>query len=471
MKSKKSIKSILIIAILGIVSLFFINRSLAANTAKISVETANLREEANSNSKILELLSLNDEVEVLEKSGEWYKVKVKGIIGYLRNDLIKVNEEQVQNQTETTSSEKKNNENSELLKNENTDKEQTVAKANDSEKKVENKEIILGKQKIAEDTKLKIVPAINATDIVELKKDEEVEVTESINGWVCVETQVTKGWIRQERLKKEDVVESNQDKEQEKLEEENKQEQNEKKEEQKTQNVEQEKKSSNDTVIKTLYVSSASVNMRKSASTSSEVITTVPLNTTVDVYEEANGWSKVKVNGKEGYISSSLLSTTKRETSRSLETPRREENTSENSENEEKTNTEQTTESKLSASSGEGSSVVDTAMSYIGSKYVYGGANPSGFDCSGFTSYIYKQYGVSLNRTAAGQYSNGTAVSRDDLQAGDLVMFGKSGINHVGIYIGNGQIVHAANPSRGVTTDTINSGYYNNNYVGARRVM
>lgn len=471
MKSKKSIKSILIMAILGIISLFFINRSLAANTAKISVETANLREEANSNSKILELLSLNDEVEVLEKSGEWYKVKAKGITGYLRNDLIKVNEEQAQNQTETTSSEKTNTENSELVKNENTDKEQTVEKASDSEKKEDNQEIKLGKQTIAEDTKLKIVPAINATDIIEVKKDEEVEVTEIINGWVCVETQVTKGWIRQERIKKEETVESNQEKEQEQDKEENKQEQNEKKEEQQKQNVEQENKSNTDTVIKTLYVNSSSVNMRKGASTSSEVVTTVSLNTAVDVYEEANGWSKVKVNGKEGYISSSLLSTTKRETSRSLETPRREESVSDNSSNEENTNTETETESNTTSSSGGNSSVVDTAMSYIGSKYVYGGSTPSGFDCSGFTSYIYKQYGVNLNRTAAGQYSNGTAVSRDDLQAGDLVMFGKSGINHVGIYIGNGQIVHAANPSRGVTTDTINSGYYNNNYVGARRVM
>ena len=469
MKSKKSIKSILIMAILGIISLFFINRSLAANTAKISVETANLREEANSNSKILELLSLNDEVEVLEKSGDWYKVKVKGITGYLRNDLIKVNEEQAQNQTETTSSEKTNTENSELVKNENTDKEQTVEKASDSEKKEDNQEIKLGKQTIAEDTKLKIVPAINATDIIEVKKDEEVEVTEIINGWICVETQVTKGWIRQERIKKEETVESNQEKEQEQDKEENKQEQNEKKEEQQTQNVEQENESNTDTVIKTLYVNSSSVNMRKGASTSSEVVTTVSLNTSVDVYEEANGWSKVKVNGKEGYISSSLLSTTKRETSRSLETPRREESVSDNSSNEGNTNTE--TESNTASSSKGNSSVVDTAMSYIGSKYVYGGSTPSGFDCSGFTSYIYKQYGVNLNRTAAGQYSNGTAVSRDDLQAGDLVMFGKSGINHVGIYIGNGQIVHAANPSRGVTTDTINSGYYNNNYVGARRVM
>ena len=136
------------------------------------------------------------------------------------------------------------------------------------------------------------------------------------------------------------------------------------------------------------------------------------------------------------------------------------------------TQTQDTTASTTSSASSSGAAVVAKAKSYIGYKYVYGGSSPStGFDCSGFTSYIYKQFGVSLNRTAAGQYSNGTAVSRANLQPGDLVMFGKSGINHVGIYIGGGMIVHAENKTTGVTTDTINSGYYNNNYVGARRIF
>ena len=184
----------------------------------------------------------------------------------------------------------------------------------------------------------------------------------------------------------------------------------------------------------------------------------------VDVYSEEGGWSKVKVSGKEGYISTSLLADKKKETSRASDTPR--------STNNQPATSESKANTTSSAPIGQnGGSVVETAKSYIGkAKYVYGASGPSSFDCSGFTSYVYKQYGVSLNRTAAGQYSNGVAVSKDQLQPGDLVMFGKSGINHVGIYIGGGQMVHAANPSRGVTTDTINSGYYGNSYVGARRV-
>lgn len=420
-----NIKSIVIMAAIGIISLFFINMSLAVSTGKINVETANLRETADENAKILEQLSMNEEVEVIEETGDWYKVKAKGITGYLRQDLITVNGEVANNNTTS-------NHTTTDTTVENPEITQTVS--------TEEKDIELGKQKVKEDTKLKIVPVINATDTIEVKKEEEVNVIEIINGWACVETQTTKGWIRKEKLQKE--------------------EQQAEQTTETTQEQPQEAKKETQTVIKTLYVNATTVNLRKEANTSSEIVTNLSVNTAVDVIAELDGWSQVKVNGKEGYISSSLLSTTKQETSRSTTTPRT-------------TTTQQTqaTETTTSVPSGKGSTIVETAQQYIGCKYVYGGTTPSGFDCSGFTSYVYKLHGVSLSRTAAGQYSNGVAVARSDLQPGDLVMFGKSGINHVGIYIGGGRMVHAANPSRGVTTDTINSGYYNINYVGARRII
>ena len=477
MKSKKSIKSILIMAILGIFSLFFINMSFAANTAKINVEVANLREEANENSKVLEQLSLNEKVDIIEKNGNWYKIKVRGITGFVRQDLITLNDEQTGDTSENNIFNSQND--SEANKNENTVNEQTVETSSNSLNVKDDNEIKLGKQKISEDTKLKIVPAINATDITEVKKGDEVEVTEIINGWVCIETQTAKGWIRKEKIQKEDN--QNETQNQEDVKNEQQDENTENKEEQQTEEDSQSNNQKSNTVIKTLYINSSAVNMRKEASTQSEVLKTLTLNTSVDVYEEANGWSRVKVDGKEGYISSSLLSATQRETSRSAEAPRTTTPTEEidndepsnvsETNNSEEQQVEETNSSTVESSSG--SSVVDTAMSFIGSKYVYGGASPSGFDCSGFTSYIYKQYGVNLNRTATGQYQNGVAVDRDNLQAGDLIIFGKSesSISHVGIYMGDGMIVHAANPSRGVTTDTIESGYYDRNYVGARRVM
>lgn len=427
MKRKRNIKSIVLLAALGIATLFFINISFASTNAKVNVETANLRESADENSKILEQLSQGQEVEIVEKSSDWYKVKVKGMTGYLRQDLLTVEEKNTVNANTTTSSEEK-------AEVETTKNEETKTTDTDTEEK---------SKIIVEDTKLKIVPSINATDIIEVKKDEEVIITETINDWVCVQTKTTKGWIYKEKLKsKEDKKEEKQTTEQNQVVEESK--------------------------LKTLYIGSESVNLRKEANTNSEVVTKLSLNTAVDVYAEENGWSKVKVNGNEGYISSSLLSEKKKETSRSLETPRTK--TSENSSENTKTSQEKETATTVPVS-GKGATAVETAKKYIGCSYVYGASGPSSFDCSGFTSYVFKQHGISLNRTAAGQYSNGVAVSRNQLQPGDLVMFGKSGINHVGIYIGGGQIVHAANKSRGVTTDTINSGYYNNNYVGARRVM
>ncbi len=221
-------------------------------------------------------------------------------------------------------------------------------------------------------------------------------------------------------------------------------------------------------MLKTLYVNTETVNLRQEANTTSEIVSRLKLNTTVEVYEELDGWYRVKVEGKAGYISSSLLSDKKQEvTSRSSTTPRQNNNTNTNKPAETQSAPSQTNQT----TSKKGATVVQTASNYIGSSYVYGAAGPNSFDCSGFTSYVYRQHGINLNRTAAGQYSNGTAVARSNLQPGDLVMFGKSGINHVGIYIGGGNIVHAANRQRGVTIDTINSGYYNNNYVGARRVI
>jgi len=428
MKNKKGIKNILIVTAMVITSLFFINMSLAANTAKVTVETANLRETPDENSKILEQLSLNKEVEIIEKDGEWYKVTVDNITGYIRQDLIAVTEEvnNTQDENNITSTQEEQNVENEV--------EQT------------EEEIELGKNIIEQNVRLKIVPVINATETIEVKKDEEVNVTEIINGWVCVETQNTKGWIRKENI----LTKAEQAKqEQERL----------AKEE-----AEKQAQSTANTT-KTMYIKEATVNVRREPNTSSEIVTSLQMNTQVVVESEDAGWSKVKVNGIEGYIATNLLSASKQETSRSSNV-RKATNT------ESQVQEQTTTVNETTTASGSGAAVVAKAKSFIGYNYVYGGASPStGFDCSGFTSYIYKQFGVSLNRTAAGQYSNGTAVSRANLQPGDLVMFGKSGINHVGIYAGGGMIVHAANKSRGVTTDTINSGYYNNNYVGARRIF
>jgi cell wall-associated NlpC family hydrolase len=112
--------------------------------------------------------------------------------------------------------------------------------------------------------------------------------------------------------------------------------------------------------------------------------------------------------------------------------------------------------------------VVGIAMQYLGVPYVWGGASPSGFDCSGFSMYVYAKLGVSLPHHAASQYNMGTAVSKDQLQAGDLVFF--NGLGHMGIYIGGGQFIHAPHSGDVVKISNLSDSWYASTWVGARRI-
>jgi cell wall-associated NlpC family hydrolase len=112
--------------------------------------------------------------------------------------------------------------------------------------------------------------------------------------------------------------------------------------------------------------------------------------------------------------------------------------------------------------------VVGIAMQYLGVPYVWGGASPSGFDCSGFVAYVYGQMGVSLPHHAASQYSSGSPVSRDALEPGDLVFF--NGLGHVGIYIGGDQFVHAPHTGDVVKISSLSDSWYAATWFGARRI-
>lgn len=127
---------------------------------------------------------------------------------------------------------------------------------------------------------------------------------------------------------------------------------------------------------------------------------------------------------------------------------------------------------------GLGADIAATAQEYLGVRYVYGGASASGFDCSGFTMYVFSLYGYSLPHSATSQWNNsGTYVAREDLQPGDLVLFcdpsrsnGKA-CSHVGIYIGDGDFIHASSGSaHAVKISSLSENYYDGYYVGAKRV-
>ena len=195
-------------------------------------------------------------------------------------------------------------------------------------------------------------------------------------------------------------------------------------------------------VDKHMMVTANGLNIRTLWSKETEIIDTVSYGTDLTVTGLCeNGWVQVLYKGLVGYVNGEYVTDY------------------------------QEVDNSANASAVE---IANYAMQYVGYPYVYGAESPStGFDCSGLVYYCFGQFGYSLKRTADDQMDhNGVAISRDSLQVGDLVFFGSgSYANHVGIYIGNNNFVHAANPSSGVRVSSMNETYYANRYIGARRII
>lgn len=191
--------------------------------------------------------------------------------------------------------------------------------------------------------------------------------------------------------------------------------------------------------------------LRSAASTNASVIVMIPNGATVSVIEKGASWSKVTYSGKTGYAATQYLVFDSASTSRSGTT--------------------------RDVAAQKRTNVVNTAKSLLGTPYVSGGASPSGFDCSGFTYYVYQQNGYSIARGPSSQFNSLTVkVAKSDLLPGDLVFFkdsryGSGSATHVGIYVGNGQMIHSPNRGQVVKYASITSGYYATYYIGARRVI
>ena len=218
---------------------------------------------------------------------------------------------------------------------------------------------------------------------------------------------------------------------------------------------------------KTAYVSSDGLNIREEASTESEIVDVLGKNAKVTIVKEEGTWCKITYKNTEGYAPKKYLSDEKVEvTSRSSE-----------ARNAEVTNIQEVPveETKKETTTSKTSELVKYAKQYLGSRYVYGGTTPSGFDCSGFVMYVYKQFGVSLPHSSSAQSKKGTKVEKANLQQGDIVFFSDykthKGIGHCGIYIGNNQFIHASTEKTGVITSSLNSGSYKTRYVTAVRIF
>ncbi len=198
------------------------------------------------------------------------------------------------------------------------------------------------------------------------------------------------------------------------------------------------------------YITGNNVRFRSGPSMSSAIIGEFFYGNSVTVTGSTGDWTAVTYNGKSGYVYSQYVKTGSFQAS----TP---------------------TQSGDAVSSGSvtGQQIVDYALQFVGYRYVWGGTSPeTGFDCSGFTQYVYKHFGYQLNRVACDQAKNGVHVEKDALQPGDVLCFYSSAdyIGHVGIYIGNNRFVHASTSTTGVIISELNGYYWTRGYE-ARRIV
>ncbi|MDR0838945.1 MAG: C40 family peptidase [Oscillospiraceae bacterium] len=210
-------------------------------------------------------------------------------------------------------------------------------------------------------------------------------------------------------------------------------------------------------------VSAEAVLMRTSPTTDSRVLHTFDTNASLAVIGINDGWYKVKYDGDTGYIRSDLMKITAGYSSAAAASAKS------------SSATAATRSGGAPAPSSTGNALVDFALGYVGYNYVYGGSSPkTGFDCSGFSSYVFKNFGVTLTRNSAGQYKNdGVSVSKSELAPGDLLFFSSNGgasVTHVGIYMGDNEFVHASGSKVGVIVSRTDSTYYINHWVGAKRI-
>lgn len=244
------------------------------------------------------------------------------------------------------------------------------------------------------------------------------------------------------------------------------------------------------------YVTGEKVNFRKEANVDSDIIEELEIGSSVKVLEVDGNWMKVKKGEDEGYIRSLYVADeapvieVEEPVVNNVETSNTQSNTNQNStssNNSTNSSNGQTQKPAKKPAQNNNSSynppasstssvqaVLNLAYSKIGCPYVWGAEGPNSFDCSGFTSYVFRNaVGVSIPRTSSAQSGYGKTVSKANLQPGDLVFFNTSGsgVSHVGIYVGGGNMIHSPSTGKTVRVTSINSAYYSARFVTAKRVL
>ncbi len=267
---------------------------------------------------------------------------------------------------------------------------------------------------------------------------------------------------------------------------------------------------------KSLYINADNVNFRQDKSLNSKVFKVLDEDTKVEFLEDNGEWIKVKYDGKEGYIYNKYItdekpvikikeevvkeitnSSVNGNTTQQISKPQENGNIEQNNENNEtdiiqnpSVNTDkpeqnintgaenskpEESQNPPVSNSSKQSAIVNLAYAQLGKPYVWGAEGPNSFDCSGLMTYIFKNAGsINLPRTSSQQSNFGTTVSKSNLQPGDLIFSstdGSGGVSHVGVYVGNGEMIHAPKPGDVVKKSNINTSYWNGTYLWSKRVI
>lgn len=454
-------KKTTILSIIIAISMIVFTTKVQAATGKVTTETLNLRSKASTASSVVKLLNMDDELEIISEEGNWYKVKVGENEGYVSKDYVKADKTSAGTITTTTTDNSGSN-----TTGESTESTNTNAKPTTSNTVTPNSTL-----KLEKDVTIKILPLINANNLGTAKAGDEVTVITTANNWIFIETSEIAGWIVKDssvgQVTSSDDKNTGSSTDNNTTDTSNNDDKGEEQTDTKTNTDNNDDTTSSDTNYTkiTKYINASSVYVRKEPSTSAGIVTTLIRNTDVTVVGESGEWYKVTYKDYSGYIYKELLSDKKtEETNRS--SANRESATTVSS-----VTTETTTEE-----TSKGQEIVEYAKQYLGCPYVYGGSGDKSFDCSGFTMYVYKKFGYALSHSATAQSKVGTYVAKEDLQAGDLVFFldyeTMDGIGHCGIYIGNGEFIHASSGSGYcVKISNLLTGSYNTRYATARRLI
>lgn len=444
----KNIKRITIIS--SIILYLLISKSFAI-TGVVNTPATRLREEPNTESTIITNIYEDDKVEIIENSGEWCKVKYNGNTGYVKTEFLEI--ENTQSNTSNTTNSQENTTNQNTVDN-STSQVNTANESNTSNNEV---------TKIS----IRLLPNISSKIITQIDTVNNLTQISEVNNWVKVTDGTVTGWTIKTKLSqvsqpvKNEETQIPENNPSETPEPENKE----------NENVEQ-------NTNKTGKINVETAKVREKPDSNATIIDFLDYNDEVTILAEEGDWYKITSGNVSGYVSKRLVTTGV--SSRSLSENREEieNNIDDTVINEEANNS---VNSALSSNKEEttnttGAQIAEYAKQYLGYSYVSGGKNPStGFDCSGFTKYVYSNFGYTLGDTAASQNNIGVEVSKDNLNVGDLILFydeGKTKIGHTGIYIGDGNFIHSANPDRGVVTDNLNTNsYYNSRFITAKKIV